>query len=202
MLRLDPSNIEEVVRLINEGHVVAIPTDTVYGVAARADLPDAVAQLFAIKKRPTNVALPVLVSSTEMIDELGGRLPASAQTLANAMWPGPLTLIVPTTKALAERVGSTTSTVGFRIPNESLTLQLLQACGALAVTSANEHGEPPCTSADEVIAAFGEASGVAAVMDGGVRNGVVSTVVRCDEQGYDVVRSGALSGDDLAGVFR
>ena len=199
---LTPLQIDEVAALLNAGHVVVIPTDTVYGVAAKFEIASAVQQLFAIKQRPSTVPLPVFVNDGEGVFHVGGRETASASTLAHAFWPGPLTLIVPALASSAERIGSRDATIGFRRPNDELVEYLVARCGPLAVTSANEHGSPPCTSVAEVQEVFAGNDLVAAVLDGGERNGTVSTVVICDDHGYRIVREGALSGDQLAAAFR
>lgn len=199
---LSPEQLDEVAALLNAGHVVVIPTDTVYGVAAKFDIASAVERLFAIKQRPSTVPLPVFVNDADGVFAVGGRDTASASTLAHAFWPGPLTLIVPAVAASARRIGSSDSTIGFRRPNDEMVTYLVARCGPLAVTSANEHGEPPCTTVAQVQAVFANNDLVAAVLDGGERNGTVSTVVMCDEKGYRVVREGAISSDELTAAFR
>lgn len=199
---LTPLQIDEVAALLNAGHVVVIPTDTVYGVAAKFEIASAVQQLFAIKQRPSTVPLPVFVNDGDGVVQVGGRETAAASTLAHAFWPGPLTLIVPALSSSAERIGSGDATIGFRRPNDELVQYLVARCGPLAVTSANEHGAPPCTTVAEVQEAFEGNDLVAAVLDGGLRNGTVSTVVICDDHGYRIVREGALSSDQLAAAFR
>ena len=199
---LSPEQLDEVAALLNAGHVVVIPTDTVYGVAAKFELSSAVQKLFAIKQRPSTVPLPVFVNDADGVFSVGGRDTASASTLAHAFWPGPLTLIVPALAESARRIGSADATIGFRRPNDAMVAYLVERCGPLAVTSANEHGEPPCTTVEEVQAVFADNELVAAVLDGGERNGTVSSVVTCDENGYRVVREGAISSDELAAAFR
>jgi len=199
---LNPLQIDEVAALLNAGHVVVIPTDTVYGVAAKFEIASAVQRLFAIKQRPSTVPLPVFVNDGDGVVQVGGRETASASTLAHAFWPGPLTLIVPALSSSAERIGSGDATIGFRRPNDELVQYLVARCGPLAVTSANEHGAPPCTTVAEVQEVFEGNDLVAAVLDGGERNGTVSTVVICDDHGYRIVREGALSSDQLAAAFR
>ena len=194
-------DVDSVAEVLLNGGVVVIPTDTVYGVAARVADADAVARLFAIKKRPTSVALPVFVENLEGVVDAGGRLPAAAQTLAHAFWPGALTLVIPALASMAERVGASESTIGFRLPDDEFVQELVVRTGPLAVTSANEHGEPPMTSDDLVREGFRD-SDVDAFVNGGVRHGAVSTVVRCRDEGYEILRVGAISADEIAGAFR
>ena len=195
------TDVDSVAEVLLNGGVVVIPTDTVYGVAARVADADAVARLFAIKKRPTSVALPVFVENLEGVVDAGGRLPAAAQTLAHAFWPGALTLVIPALASMAERVGASESTIGFRLPDDEFVQELVVRTGPLAVTSANEHGEPPMTSDDSVREGFRD-SDVDAFVNGGVRQGAVSTVVRCRDEGYEILRVGAISADEIAGAFR
>lgn len=194
-------DIDSVAEILCSGGVVVIPTDTVYGVAARVADAEAVARLFAIKKRPTSVALPVFVENLEGVVDAGGRLPAAAQTLAHAFWPGALTLVIPALTSMAERVGASESTIGFRLPADDFVQELVVRTGPLAVTSANEHGEPPMTSGDLVRDGFRDAD-VDAFVNGGLRQGAVSTVVRCRDDGYEILRIGAISADDIASAFR
>ena len=195
------TDVDSVAEVLLNGGVVVIPTDTVYGVAARVADADAVSRLFAIKKRPTSVALPVFVENLEGVVDAGGRLPAAAQTLAHAFWPGALTLVIPALASMAERVGASESTIGFRLPDDEFVQELVVRTGPLAVTSANEHGEPPMTSDDSVREGFRD-SDVDAFVNGGVRQGAVSTVVRCRDEGYEILRVGAISADEIAGAFR
>lgn len=194
-------DIDSVAEILCSGGVVVIPTDTVYGVAARVADAEAVARLFAIKKRPTSVALPVFVENLEGVVDAGGRLPAAAQTLAHVFWPGALTLVIPALTSMAERVGASESTIGFRLPADDFVQELVVRTGPLAVTSANEHGEPPMTSGDLVRDGFRDAD-VDAFVNGGLRQGAVSTVVRCRDDGYEILRIGAISADDIASAFR
>ncbi len=191
---------QEAVSCLRRGSVVAVPTDTVYGLAASLERPDAVATLFQLKRRPTSVALPVLVGSRDVIDALGVSWPEKARQLSDALWPGALTIVVPVDPRLAARVGGAGS-IGFRVPNDELLLDVLEQCGALAVSSANEHGEPPCHSAEEVLRAFGSNGLLDAVLDGGARGGNVSTVVEVAGDSWRILRSGAISDEEIERLF-
>ncbi len=188
----------EAVRLLREGAVVAVPTDTVYGIAASLVRPSAVAQLFVLKRRPTTTALPVLVDTLEAVSRLGVDWPEPARRWSDAFWPGALTIVVPAPHELASAVGSTADTVGFRVPDDAPLLEVLGACGPLAVSSANEHGEPPCHSAADVIRAFDGRRDLSAVLDGGERTGQVSTVVEVAGTTWRVLREGSVSAESLA----
>ena len=194
-------DLEGALAALARGEAVALPTDTVYGVAASIDVAEGVDSLFTLKQRPRDVALPVLVDSLEQISQLGVDWPERAQRLADRYWPGALTIIVSAPTWLARRIGSRVDSVGLRIPNLELTRQVLARSGPLAVTSANGHGEPPCTSAEEVHASFAAASLLAGVLDGGVRNATVSTVVDLSGSAWRVVREGSIRTDDIANAL-
>jgi L-threonylcarbamoyladenylate synthase len=199
--RLAPGDLAAAAALLAAGGVLALPTDTVYGVGARVDRPEAVARLFRVKRRPSTVALPVLVASLEQLAQLQVTWTAKAVALADAFWPGPLTIVVPAPHPLAALVGATTDTVGVRQPADLVLRELLALSGPLAVTSANEHGSPPCHDADEVLAALGGAGGLDAVLDGGRRDGVVSSVVALEGDDWRVLREGAVSASELAAAL-
>ncbi|MHB1508820.1 MAG: L-threonylcarbamoyladenylate synthase [Acidimicrobiales bacterium] len=182
------------VAALEAGEVVAIPTDTVYGLAVHLGLPSASKRLFAVKGRPESVALPVLVADVSAA-RLLGVLDAGALALTDRYWPGALTVVVarqPAASAL--ELGGDPATIGLRCPASLVALGLLERTGPLAVTSANRHGEPPCRSADDVLAVFGAS---ARVIDGGECRGEPSTVVRLDLAGVRCLRAGAVSMSEI-----
>jgi L-threonylcarbamoyladenylate synthase len=189
---------DEAVRRLKGGGVVAVPTDTVYGVAASLAHPVAVKRLFEIKRRPTTTALPILVDSRDAIEGLGVNWPPRAQRLSERFWPGALTIVVAVPHELAALVGSTSDTAGFRIPNHQLVREVLIDAGPLVVSSANEHGAPPCRRASEVLDVFARRDDLDGVLDGAEGGGEVSTVVEVVEDSWRVVRQGALSVEELA----
>jgi L-threonylcarbamoyladenylate synthase len=135
---------------------VVLPTDTVYGVGARPDIPGATAKLFRAKGRPRSLTLPVLlpdVDAAERVAPLGARIRA----LAERFWPGPLTMVVPRgTPSREWDLGDERDTVGLRVPDHAVALALLAGAGPLAVTSANRSGEPTPPRCDGVQAVFGD----------------------------------------------
>ncbi|HEV3327760.1 MAG TPA: L-threonylcarbamoyladenylate synthase, partial [Acidimicrobiales bacterium] len=147
VLTADPASIDEAVELLRDGSVVAIPTDTVYGLAARLDEDAPIQRLFAAKGRPASLPVAVLCASSEDARALAASWPASARTLASRYWPGPLTLVVDAAPSLVARLGSRRG-VGVRVPNDALCRELLVRTGPLAVSSANRHGAAPATTAD------------------------------------------------------
>lgn len=194
-------DVETAIAALDGGGIVGVPTDTVYGLAVEVLHPTAVSSLFEMKNRPVTLALPVLIDSVEQISHLGVTWEGDAQRLGDAFWPGALTIVVIVPHDLAERVGSLTDTIGFRIPDEPLLRQMLAVLGPLAVSSANRHGEPPCFSAHEVLARFADRDDLAGVIDDGERSGAVSTVVDLSGPTRRMLRVGTISDDDIAAVL-
>jgi L-threonylcarbamoyladenylate synthase len=179
---------------LKRGGVVAVPTDTVYGIAASLAQPGAVRALFSLKRRPGHIALPVLVDSVEQIEMLGVTWPSRARRLSDAFWPGALTIIVGGVgEELADLVGSSAATAGFRVPDDDVLRELIARAGPLVVTSANEHGQPPCSNAAQVLEAFAGRTQLEGLLDDGERSGVVSTVIDLARSTWAVVREGAIS---------
>ncbi len=189
---------DEAAELLTSGEVVALPTDTVYGVAASVSQPTAVARLFALKDRPADVALPMMAASLEQVAAAGIAVTSELERLAAAFWPGALTIVVCAPAALAERLGAREPTVGVRVPGDPALRELLERSGPLAVTSANVHGGPPCESAAQVDAVFADRAGLAGVIDGGERHASVSTVLDVTTTPWRILREGAISWTELA----
>ncbi len=183
------ASLDAVARVLDAGGVAAIPTDTVWGIAARLDRPDAIAAIFAVKQRPPEVALPVLVASPAMTQSLVGDLDEVAVRLMARFWPGPLTVVVTCPPGLAMLTGAT-STVGLRMPDDPRLLALLEATGPLATTSCNLHGQPPVISAEEAASLLGEGDVVLAGAAGGGRS---STVVQVLDGVVSVLRQGPIA---------
>ena len=176
---------------LDDGAVVAVPSDTVYGLAARADRPDAMRAIFSAKDRPDGLALPVLVGRERQVHEVATAWPEAAVELSARFWPGPLTVVVPTAPELGALLGGDGHTVGLRQPKHRFLQQLCKEAGPLAVTSANRHGRPACTTAAEVVGCFDQAQ-VALVVDGGTCDGTPSTVVDCTTSPPSCRRDGAV----------
>jgi tRNA threonylcarbamoyl adenosine modification protein (Sua5/YciO/YrdC/YwlC family) len=194
--------IGAVVDALRLGQVVAIPTDTVYGLAVDPTRPEAVARLFALKERPTRVALPVLVGSWDQVGALCGPLAPTARGLADRYWPGPLTLVVPRSPAFVADLGGEPEagpTVGIRWPDHRTVQLLCDGLGLLAVTSANRHGRPPATTAEAVAEEFDGGDPPAVILDGGVCDGEPSTVVECLGGDIRCLREGAIAWSELSG---
>jgi L-threonylcarbamoyladenylate synthase len=201
----DPEAPSLAAEALRAGSVVALPTDTVYGLAVDPSIPHAVERLFALKERPSDVALPLLVATREQVVAIAGVLDGVARALAGRYWPGPLTLVLPRRKGFDVDLGgppSARQTVGVRLPAHQLVVSLCTELGPLAVTSANLHGAPPATTAEEVVGAFagGERRGdqeIAAILDGGRCDGSPSTVVECLGGSVRCLRQGAIPWSEI-----
>jgi len=201
----DPEALSLAVEALRAGSVVALPTDTVYGLAVDPSSPHAVERLFALKERPSDVALPLLVATRAQVGAVAGPLDGVARDLAGRYWPGPLTLVVPRRKDFDADLGgppSARETVGVRLPAHPLVVSLCTELGPLAVTSANLHGAPPATTAGEVAAAFaggGQSGngGIAAILDGGRCDRSPSTVVECLGGPARCLRPGAIPWSEI-----
>lgn len=179
------------------GEVVAVPTDTVYGLAVDPRLPGAVERVFALKQRPERFQLPVLIADPIALFELA-EATGAAQRLISRYWPGPLTLVLRRRSGVAFDLGGDSATIGLRCPANQLLRELLRRTGPLAVTSANRHGDEPLHSADDIREHFGE--GVVAVLDGGRCDGRPSTVISLTGLDAKCLREGALSFAEVAAI--
>ncbi len=196
----DPDGMARAVDALRSGSVVALPTDTVYGLAVDPTRPGAVERLFAVKGRPKIVAIPVLVGTWEQVAAVTGQLGGAAAHLADQYWPGPLTLVVPRAGGFTADLGgppSARTTVGVRWPDHPVVRHLCLELGPLAVTSANLHGSRPAISAREVVAAFSGADGLTSVLDGGLCSGTPSTVVECRGPATQCLREGSIPWSDI-----
>ena len=183
------------------GGAVVLPTDTVYGVAAATMVPGSTAALFRLKRRPIDVALPVLCADEAQARSLAGDLPPGADRLMSTCWPGPLTVVVPRRPGLGLDLGGPDDeTIGLRVPAAPLVLAIAERTGPLACTSANRHGQPTPATAAGAAAALGP--GVAAVLDGGRCDGLPSTVVGWSGGVHRILRQGALQADRVGELLR
>ncbi len=200
LLAVDEDSLATAAQALRNGAVVAVPTDTVYGLAADPHQPRAVELLFALKERPTAVALPVLVAGRDQLSTVCGPLGKAAEHLAGRFWPGPLTLVVPRRRSFTADLGGPASarqTVGVRWPDHPVIQSLCRQLGPLAVTSANRHGAAPATEAGAVGAIFAGDDGLALILDGGFCGGTPSTVVECRGPAMRSLREGAIPWPDL-----
>jgi L-threonylcarbamoyladenylate synthase len=191
------AEIEHAARLLREGRLVAFPTETVYGLGANALDADAVARIYAAKRRPATSPLIVHVASIEMALTVVSAWPETAALLAKKFWPGPLTLVLPKAAAIPLIVTAGLSTVGLRMPSHPVALALIRAAGVpLAAPSANRFTELSPTTAEHVRRSLGK--DVDCILDGGPCDvGIESTVLSLVEERPVLLRPGGISRADL-----
>jgi len=194
----DPTGQAAALDVLRAGGLVAFPTDTVYGLAVALHTPGGIEKLYAVKRRPVDKAIIVLVDG---LDQLAGlvTVPPAAQVLGGVGWPGGLTLILPlrATAQLPPALTAGTATLGVRVPDHPTPRALSRVLGPLPTTSANLSGEPDALDADAVESAVGDACEL--ILDGGpTRGGRPSTIVDCSSGPPYVVRVGAIPVHVLA----
>ena len=199
----DAAGRAEAVRVLAAGGIVAIPTDTVYGIAVALTTPGGIERLFAAKSRPPDKAIALLLADAEQAAEIGELTP-SATELARAFWPGGLTLVVPRRAdrplpaALTggELAPGAVATVGLRVPAHDAPRALARALGPLPTTSANRSGDPELRDADEISLVLGD--GIDLILDGGPSTGgPASTVVDVTADPPRILRVGAVPADAI-----
>jgi L-threonylcarbamoyladenylate synthase len=176
--------------LLAGGAVVAFPTDTVYGVGVAATNPEGLAALFALKRRPPEKRIQMLVADLGQAIRAGGLVDEDARRLSQRFWPGALSLVLPTADG---------ETQAFRAPDHPVALDLIRAAGPIFTSSANRSGEPETLGADDVLIAFAtQQDELAAVVDGGVvPGGVASTVLDLSESPARILRVGPISREQI-----
>ena len=185
--------IQRAAQLLTQGELVAIPTETVYGLAADAKNPAAINKIFALKGRPANHPLIVHISGADQLSHWAVDIPDIAYSLAEQFWPGPLTLILNKRSDVPSEVTGGQQTIGLRCPNNALTLALLkQFDGGLAAPSANRFGHISPTTAQHVRDEFGEHAPM--ILDGGAcKIGIESTIVDLCQIPARILRPGQIS---------
>ena len=185
--------------VLRDGGVIGLPTETVYGLAARVDHETAIARVFAIKQRPLSHPLIVHAYGAEQCDEWGVLSPI-AQVLAQAFWPGPLTILVYRTSQISDQITGGRDTVALRVPEHALARQLIQELGVPVVApSANRFGRVSPTTAQHVLRDLGH--DVDLILDGGACTiGVESTIIDCTSDTPQLLRPGALTTTQITQV--
>jgi L-threonylcarbamoyladenylate synthase len=182
--------------ILKQGGLVAYPTDTVYGLGASMLSEDAVQQVYLVKSRPREMALPLLVASVAQIEDLAGRLSPLARRLVDTFLPGPLTLVLPASDAVPVYLRTKEGTVALRIPDHPVPIALIQGLGTPIVgTSANLSGKPSPLTAEEVSSQLGDR--VELIIDGGRCPGRESTIVDVTGDLPVVLREGAISRETI-----
>ena len=189
-----PGALDAAAARIASGGVVALPTDTVYGLAVDPTVPGAVELVFELKERPSDRPVAVLVSRLSQARGLV-HFDDDARLLADWFWPGALTLVLARRPGLDLDLGDDQVTIGVRLPDHAVPRSLAARVGPLAVSSANRHGRPTPATADGVAREFAAADVM--VLDGGPCPGRASTVARLVGGEVEVLREGALPGDQL-----
>lgn len=197
LCKADCEHLEQAAELLRNGEVVAIPTETVYGLAANGLDADAVAKIFAAKGRPQDNPLILHISDFFMLEDIAAEIPELAERLAEKFWPGPLTMIFPRKSIVPAATCGGLDTVAVRMPRQEFTRKLIRTCGfPLAAPSANTSGLPSPTTAVHVFEDMNEK--IPLIMDGGeCACGVESTVITFEENGVRVLRPGAVTPEML-----
>ena len=209
MDQLDHAAIGAAARLLEQGALVALPTETVYGLGADAENPAAVARIYAAKGRPQDHPVIVHLAPDADLAYWASAIPAEAHQLAAAFWPGPLTMILQRAANIPADVSGGQDTVGLRCPSHPVAIALLQAFkggkGGIAAPSANKFGNVSPTTAQHVRDEFGADGTIAAVLDGGQSQvGIESTILdlsRLATHGPVLLRPGHISAEAIAAVI-
>ena len=193
-------DLEQAVHALKEGGVIAVPTETVYGLAASMHSHGAIGKIFDLKGRPLSNPLIIHCATSDQIVEFVSELPPQFNELAHAFWPGPMTLVLPIRSRLVPSiVRAHLETAGFRIPRHSMARELLQLTGPLVMPSANLSGRPSSTSRKHVEEDFGTQF---PVLDGGLcEKGLESTILGRNDGKWVIYRLGALSAGDFESVL-
>lgn len=193
-------SFDQAVNLLEAGNVLAIPTETVYGLAAEVKNSFAVEKIFLLKKRPRSNPLIIHIAHKQDLQDYVTHFPPGFEALAEAFWPGPLTCILPINeKVIPDIVRANLRTVAFRIPDFALTRELIERTGPLVMPSANLSGSPSSTRPEHIENDFGKDF---PVLDGGIcLKGVESTIVIYQEGQWRIIRQGALSAEQFQPIL-
>ena len=193
---------DEAVRVLRNGGVAAIPTDTVYGLAAAYDDEEAVDRVFRIKSRPSGLALPLLLDDASSVERYVSDVPESLWALAKAFWPGPLTIVMRKSLRVSDKLTAGRDTVGLRVPDHWLPQYISKSLDkAITGTSANLSGSPSLTTAQAVNEQLGHL--VDLVIDGGDASGTASsTVIDLSGDTPTILREGSVTLDDIEKAIR
>lgn len=193
--------VEQVALTLRDGGLVVLPTDTSYGLAADAFAAAGTSALFRVRRQPRTTPLPVFVRSPKQLIGLARTVPATAERLMAAFWPGALTLVLVAEPAMRWDLGETDGTLAVRMPLDDVTLAVVRAVGPLAVTGAHRVGQPARASVEEIAADLGDE--VTTYLDVGPREPeTVSTIVDLTRREPHLLREGTLPGELVLAVAR
>ncbi len=201
IVRDDDQGRTEAVEMLRSGGLVALPTDTVYGIAVALDVPGGIERLFAAKRRPPDKAIMLLLADIAQAGEIG-RMTAAAAALATACWPGGLTVVVPQRAdvTLPEELTGGARTIGLRVPDHPAPRALAAGAGPLPTTSANISGLSEARTAAGILEQLGDA--VDLMLDGGeAHGGPPSTVVDCSAEQARILRVGAIPTERIVEIL-
>ncbi len=193
-------SVDEAIRLLSMGDVVAIPTETVYGLAAALNSPAAIDKVFELKKRPQNNPLIIHLADSSKIHHFVNELPPGFDLLADAFWPGPLTIVVPVrAELIPEKARAHLPTAAFRVSAHPMAKAVIEKTGPLVMPSANLSGRPSSTSPIHVEEDFG---GLFPVLNGGpCDRGLESTILIFSEQHWKIIRLGSITPEEFKSIL-
>ena len=194
-----PDQLSEVLQAITQEDVIVFPTDTVYGIGASIFSPKALDKIFEIKNRPTDKSLIVLCADELQLEEIVGPLSVDVNKIIDAFLPGGLTLILKCYMSLPEEITRGKQTIGVRIPDHPLALELLKEFGPLATTSANISGEPSPTKIDMLNPVIQRVNYV--FDDGETKQQIPSTILDCTKDEFVILREGAITLEEIQKVL-
>ncbi len=195
------AGLHDAIVALRAGELVVYPTETFYGIAADPFSPTALDKLFAIKGRDPQKPVALIAADSQMAFAIANEVPAVARRLANAFWPGPLTIVVPARDGFPAQLIGPDGGVGVRVSPHPIARALSENLGhPITATSANRSGEEPATTLQRARESLGDK--VKVFLEGGTLHASApSTVVACDSRGYRIIRAGAISERELAAVL-
>ena len=202
LLKPTAESINLAATLIKNGEVVGVPTETVYGLAGDSTNPEAIKKIFEAKGRPSDNPLISHISSFDMFEKIAKNIPDDAKKLANAFWPGPLTIVVKKSNYVCKESTGGLDSIGVRMPNNKIALEIIEKSGVpFSAPSANISGKPSPTTAEDVFADMN--SKIPLVIDGGETDaGVESTVVSVLEKTPIILRPGVITKEMMEKVLQ